>query len=493
MSNADQPVSEPSRRPGRSGRKSRTLLAFALGMCLCGMLHYLSSRHYVRQDISRIRYYGLSEKTLNVLRGIAEPMEIILLFQSGQEGYVDIENLLKEYEYHCRYLRISRVDPDRDPARTREILATYPVTQANVVILAGRGGHRIIERDELFQYSLDRVSDGGRPTVSAFSGEQRLSSAIDGLLHEKRPVAYFIEGHGERPIESFESRVGYAEISRRVRQENVDVRPLQLGEVRSIPADCDVLVIAGPRRKYSQPEIDLIGEYLSTRSGRLVALLDSQAQSGLEPLLLQWGVRVGEDVVVDPARTVTGRELFLRTYGNHPISLAMAGLTCVFTSPRSVEKIDSSAARDTSDVPVAVPLGLTSPSGWAESDVTQRPMAFNPAESDRAGPISVAVAVEKGLQSGPDVHVRPSRLVVMGDSAFLANENIVGGNADLFLSALHWMMDRPELMAISPRSNKDYQLVLTASQVKTIGWTVLLGLPALAAAVGCLVAWRRSK
>lgn len=485
-----------SSRPGAPWR--RGMLAAVLVVCLSGMLHYLASRHYVRKDVSRIAYYDLTEKTLNVLKSVQGPVEVILLFQSGQIGYEYIENLLKEYEYRCPLLKVRRVDPDREPALTRQIVDKYPVTEANVVILAVDGGHRIIRRDELFQFDLTRLSDGGRPTISKFRGEQMLTSALMSLLQGHRPVAYFLEGHGERSVESYESRAGYAEVARRIGQDNIEIRPLQLGETRAIPEDCSLLVIAGPRRPFAQPELDLISDYLASRGGRLLALLDSRTSSGMEALLLRWGVKVGADIAVDPTRSVTGRELFLRTYGNHPVSLPMAGLTCVMTFPRTVEAVapqetnlPAPEAPVSADLPVVVPLALTSPSGWAELNLTQWPAVFAAEESDRPGPVSVAVAVEKGGKSVSDVQVRPTRMVVIGDSAFLANENMVGGNVDFILSAIHWMLERPELMAISSRSNKDYQILLTASQVRSIGWTVLLGLPAVALAIGWLVAWRR--
>lgn len=493
--NPDAQTVPSAPKPGSAGR--RNVLAAALLVCLVAMLHYLAARHYVRRDVSRIAYYELSEKTRKVLDSVRSPVEVILLFQSGQLGYDYLENLLKEYEYRCPDFRVRRVNPDREPAVTRQILEKFPVTEANVVILSSEGGHRVLSKSELFDFDVSRTADGGRPVISRFRGEQMITSALHGILQGRRPVAYFLEGHGERSKDSFESRTGYAEIARRVAQENIEVRTLQLGDARAVPDDCGLLVIAGPRRAFSQPELDLLSDYLANRGGRLIALLDSRSSSGLEPLLEKWGVKAGTGIVVDPTRSVTGRELFVRTYGNHPITLPMAGLTCVLSLPRPVEAVAPAdpvrqeAATTPSDLPVAVPLALTSPSGWVETHATEWPPRFSPEESDRPGPVPVAVAVEKGGRSPDAIKVRPTRIVVMGDSAFLANENIAGGNADFFLNAVHWMLDRPELLAIPSRVNKDVQLSLTAPQVRSIGWTVLLGLPALVLAVGWIVAWRR--
>lgn len=489
------PESPGTRPPGPPRSGWNTALAVALAFVLAGMLHYLASRHYARRDVSRIQFYGLSDRTLSVLDRVAEPVTAILYFEPGLEGYADIENLLREYESRSRHFRVSRIDPDRNPARAREILETYPVTRPNVLILSAGDGHRILEREDLFHYDLSRVREGGRPFVSAFLGERLITSALHDLVTGIRPVVYFIEGHGQRSIESHEPRTGLAELARRIRQDNVETRVLRLGETRAIPEDCDVLAIAGPRRRFSQPEVDLIAEYLLRRGGRLLALLDAQTDTGLDPLLLRWGIRVGNDVAVDPTRTQTGMELFLhQTFGSHPITnpLRAQGLSCLMVFPRTVEPAEPETAPAAPDRPSVTRLAMTTAAGWAESDPTRRPMTFDEGE-DRRGPVSVAVAAEKGSPPGLDVQIRPTRLVVVGDSFFVANGNLVLANADLVVNAIHWMVDRPELLPIAAKSTEAFRLVLTAGQVRLIGGFSLLGLPALAAAIGLGVAARRRK
>jgi hypothetical protein len=64
-----------------------------------------------------------------------------------------------------------------------------------------------------------------------------------------------------------------------------------------------VLVAAGPDRRFSRAETDILSEYLN-RNGRLLALIDAGTDTGLEELLHDWGVRLGSDTAVGMTLTV---------------------------------------------------------------------------------------------------------------------------------------------------------------------------------------------
>ena len=99
------------------------------------------------------------------------------------------------------------------------------------------------------------------------------------------------------------------------------------------------------------------------------------------------------------------------------------------------------------------PLALTR-DGWAELNLTQTPARFD-ADTDRPAPVSVAVAVERGGASAIEMELRPTRMVVVGDSDFVSNGALqggVGGNTDFLLNAVNWLVEREALMAISAKS-----------------------------------------
>ncbi|MDA0577613.1 MAG: GldG family protein [Verrucomicrobia bacterium] len=512
------PASEAAqdRRAGREAvrrqRRRRTAsganvtISIALAFILLVMLNHGAYRHFPeRWDISSLRYYALSPKTLNMLEGVRGEIKCITLFQADMSLGDEMRRLLEEYVYEAQRIgglkiTLESVDPDRDLVRTRELTVQYDVSEANGVIVAMDGRYRIVTEKHLVDY--ERVVDSSQMASGhmrvdkkrrGFLGEQVISSSIQSLAEERRPLVYVLTGHGERNIEEFSSASGYATVARTLRRDNIELRPLLLAETRTVPEDCSALVIAGPERRLAEGEAALIGEYLE-RSGRLLLLTDPGTQSGLEPMLETWGVHLSRDRVV--GLTLTGRELFVRDYGAHPITAPLDGMVTMFLDPRSVEPVvdEADAKGLPADRPRVTKLAYTQ-DGWAEFNFTQSPPRFE-ADTDRAAPVAVAVAVERGAADGIQMELRPTRMVVIGDSDFVANgalQNGVGANIDLFMNAVNWLVTREQLLAIGAKSPIDLRLEMNDQQSRIAFFLLVLALPSAVAIFGVAVWWNRRR
>ena len=92
----------------------------------------------------------------------------------------------------------------------------------------------------------------------------------------------------------------------------------------------------------------------------------------------------------------------------------------------------------------------------------------------------------------PDAPKPESRIVVAGDSDFVANNAIgIQGNQDLFLNAVNWLAQQENLIAIRPRDAQDRRITLTADQQQWIMLLSLLVIPGLVFAAGGFTWWRR--
>ena len=459
-------------------------LLFATAIVL--MLNYLSYRHYHRTDWSAKQFYTLSSKTTGLLDTLEKPVEITVFFQPGNVLYEDIHNLLREYQFHTDQLNIQWVDPDRDIAQTEELAVKYQVSEPNVVVFSYDGRSKYKRADEIAKTS----AASGVTKILSFKGEQAFSSAIQEVVQKMVPVVYFLTGHGEQDIENFDTRTGFSGLSQLIERDNVEVHKLELSLEKQIPSDCAALIIAGPSQKMSKAEADLINIWLR-RSGRLLVLVDSRKESGLEPLLREWGVLLRNDIVLDPARTLTGREVFVSAYTTHPVTKKLSTTAAIFHLPRSVEPETTQST--SADRPKVTPLALSSKSSWSESQPEQSPAQYDKDTDDVLGQISLAVAVEKGAPAGRlDMQIRPTRMIVFGDSGFVSNGGLTGGDTSLFMSSLNWLLDREQLMAIEPKAVEDTQLKLTRDDIRTLFWSVVLGIPILTALPG-LVLWIRRR
>jgi len=222
-------------------------------------------------------------------------------------------------------------------------------------------------------------------------------------------------------------------------------------------------------------------------------MLESMRDVGLRPLLADWGVVQGDDIVIDRTRTITGRELFITSYGSHPVTAGLQGTSSIMYLPCSLEPRAANQVGDEgADRPVVTVLATSSAMGWAESDWMRTPMEFDPA-SEKGGALSVAVAIERGLPDEAGVQVGATRMVVFGDSDFVSNAGLAGGNLDFFQGAVDWMLGREELIAIAPKVIGESRLALSRGQMLTLAAIVMLAMPALAL-LCALVVWlfRRS-
>ena len=85
------------------------------------------------------------------------------------------------------------------------------------------------------------------------------------------------------------------------------------------------------------------------------------------------------------------------------------------------------------------------------------------------------------------------RLVAFGSSRFARNDSLTGGNADLFMNAVNWLLKRQQLLGIAAKAPQEFNLNLDAFQRRGIFITMVVGIPAAVAAIGFVVWVRRRK
>ena len=337
------------------------------------------------------------------------------------------------------------------------------------------------------------TASGPVSRIVGFRGEEMISSAIMNVVYKKRPAVYFLAGHGELSLNDTRKQVGLSSLGYKVVHDNIEAYTLVLTKQTGIPKDCAALVVIGPTKKIAPSEIDMISTYLE-QGGRLLLLLDPRAESGLEPLLQKWNVKLEQDMVV--GLTLTGRETLVINYGRHPITDNFQNVTTMFYLPRSVEPFVTPDKEDrAADRPHVTVLAVVGKEGWSEVSLDQRPFKFDK-DGDRKGPIAVAVAVERGSVSGIDLKITPTRLVVFGDSYFISNgalSNGIGGNIDIFMNSLNWLLERNSMLNIGPKVPGELRLEMNSAQLRNSYILVGIALPAIIALFGIVIVWIRRR
>ncbi len=475
-------------------RLNLTVTLVLLGVLFI-FINFIASHRYSRADLTRNQLATLSEKTVQVLTHLTEPASVMVFYQPNAPLYGMISDMLKEYERHSSQLTIEYVDPYQDRARAEQLAKQFEIDRLNLLIVhagsrhpfdSAQGGvpstvegrHKYLSDTDLAEYDYAAMGFGAAPTVKTFKGEDAVTSAILSVTQATQPLVWITQGHGEKTVEQGLDSI--EELQKAFEQENMQVKSVALLEQPEIPHEVHVVVIPGPTRRLLEQELVALQSYLD-RGGRLLALIDPLQDAGLDEFLSRWGVELGHDMVVDPARQlpfVSAANVFVTTYTQHPVVEHMETLMTLFPLARSVQ-----AAKEPGALTVT-PLALTSEEGWGETTTQDTTFAFNEG-ADRKGPISLAVAVERTTQ--PLV-----RLVVIGDSDFVTNAQLGNvGNRDFALAAMHWLTSQEQLIGIGPKPLESIKLNLTASQMGYLFWFSIAAFPAFAFAGGAIMWWLR--
>jgi len=459
------------------------------------MVNYLASRHYKRWDLARENVFRLSPLSIKVLKSLTNSIQVVVFFDRDKAVFNSVQNILKEYQYHYSGLTLEFVDYYRDAAGAQRVRAQYGLNsekdQDLVIFQSGTSVKKVYQR-ELSDYDYSGIFQGttnvARP--QNFKGEPAFTSAVISVSEKQQSTALFLQGHdeGDPTVVGDE---GYSRFARALEEKNIRTRTFQFGGTNTLPSDA-LLILAGPRVPFAPEEIDQIDEFL-TQGGRLLAMMDFSSAGkrlGLERLFAKWGVTVGNDRVTDPEKHLRQDDLFIANFSGHPTVKSLGKAMLYLIRPRSVRKATTGGASPDG-------LKIEEIASTTEAGVVSevRKLGDLGGGASQKGSIPIAVAVEKGGVTGVKADRGSTRIVVVGDSVFAGNQTLDQlANQDFLSDVVNWLLDRALLVGeIGPRPLKDYRLTLTGSQMNSLRWMLLAGMPGGVLLAGLMVWARRSR
>jgi len=553
-------ASGATRRPGRSAgpaavKGSLLGAGVLLMLALLVIVNYMGWKYHARFDWTKTKIYSLSETSQNVLSHLDKDVQVTVFITPGSRLYEPTKELLSRYEAASGHVKVRWIDPERNPVEAKRLVDQYKVSSAGVVFEAGKE-RRVVSANDLAELDFSGAQQlGQQPEIKAFKGEEQFTAALVDLTQGKKPKVLFTSGHGELSLDDT-STSGLQGVRQLLNPDNTDLQEWGSLGAKSVPAGTDLVVIAGPKAAFTQGELTVLGKYLAG-GGRLLVLLDPVFQPGgvqagfadlgLGKWLADYGVKVGDDIVVDPSTTPAGfsAETFFATrYTDHPTTkgLADAGIPVLVRESRSVGA--GTAPKGTK----VTELMKTSTKGWAVTHFEGQTVD-GPTDGDLRGPVSLAVAVEaetpppapengeaaaesaqaddpppaassETAQSGStpsgDEATKPSskdpakgqaeaqakaeskpqamRMVVVGDSDLISTALLrVGpGNRTLANNLFNWLIERETLLGIPPKKPEQVRLSMTPAQLRWSMAFVVLILPGLAVLLGLWV-WSRRR
>jgi ABC-type uncharacterized transport system involved in gliding motility auxiliary subunit len=456
-------------RSGEIHRASRfgssALLSTLLAISILAMGAFLANRYPQRFDWSEQKVHSLSDQTQKLLDGLDQEVTAVALY--GRLDWRPVRDLLDRYDYASERFRVDEIaDPNEKP----DLLVRLEVTPEQL-------GEGII-----------RLAYGGESVHVTELTEEALTNAIVKLTRRGEKVVYFLEGHNERLIEgdAGKDREGYAMAADALRNENYRVEKLLLAVTGDVPEAANAVIVAGPTRPLLAEESAALDRYLQ-RGGAVLAMIDPRARTNLVEKLAEWGVVLGDDLVVDRQQAIFGQANtpVARHDPNHAITRDLREYS-LFHVVRSVKQSEGATGSFTEIV-------HTGRDSWAERDLekffTDGEAELN--EDDLIGPVPIGIAGTVKI-GGTEGESEESRLVVFGDADFASNQLLdFYQNRDLFVNTVNWLLGDVELISVRPNQSRASRFQLTASQANTIRLFSLFALPEALAVVGVFIWWTR--
>ena len=444
----------------RLGELLHTLLLLAAAL----LLAFLSTRFGWQHDFSHAQRASLDARTLALLDELDAPVAIVSYSPPDAQLRAAIADFVARYQRRKRDISLAFVDPDSDPAATRD--AGIQVNGELVIRYKGR-------REQLKVLT-----------------ERDFDNALLRLARARERLAAFLSGDGERKPDG-QANADLGNFGALLKAQGVRALPLNLDVGTRIPQNIDVLVVAGPQTVIAAPVTQQLVDYVES-GGNLLWLAEPGADNGLALLAKALSLRVLDGVAVDGAGAALGigdpSFVAVSTYPQSAITKDFA-LTTLFPQAAALAVIADTRWQ-------MAPLLRTSAKSWTETGPIPKQgepitIAYDADKGEIPGPLDIGVALTR---PSPSPAKREQRVIVIGDGDFLSNSFLGnGGNRELGQRVFDWLLGDDALIEIPDKSATDRQLTLSTGALAAISIGFLFALPGLLLIVGAAVWWRRRR
>lgn len=424
-----------------------------------GLSNYLAANSELRWDVTKDKQHTLSANTIEFLGALDRKVQLTAFFVGTPPKY--LQDLFKEYERTSNgFVTTEIIDPIEQVAYAAKFGNVINSQEQKVIVQSGSNRKDV-------DFSQNPLS------------EELLTNAIASASRAEKTV-YFLTGHGEYSAQN-EENTGLSKFAQLLADNNIISKPLMLGISQSIPEDCDVLIIAGPKTELSKDEEALITAYLLaggdalfliehtfvTTPDKTLSADQLTKNPDLNSILNQWGLNVEADIVVDITNYV-GEDVGSPATKNYQRHKAITeGLDYTFyIRPRSITLLEN---RSPNIKHAVIASTASTTNSWAETNRNLE-IRFDKG-TDTAGPIpfSYVVIDEKNAANMKSGKTSDTRLIVFTDADFLTNVYIDQySNAQMGLNVVNWLSELDYKPFLGDKKMTVERLDLTSKQKRQV-------------------------
>ncbi|TCV96212.1 ABC transporter family protein [Luteibacter rhizovicinus] len=430
-----------------------------------GCIGYLSTRHVWVADWTRGARASLAPESVAVLKKLDGPVDVVGYLSSAGDLREQLAAIVERYTREKGDLTLRFVDPDIDPAASRQL----GITGDGALLLRHAGREERVEspvNERSFSNALERLARGGERVVA------------------------FVSGDGERQADG-KANADLGMFMLQLERRGVRAVPLNFTQVMGVPEHTDLVVLASPSAPLPDGAVRALVDYVRGGGNILWLTEPGEDNLGTGPLADVLGVRVLPGVLVDGQGSALGlQDPRLITLGDYPFHAVTHGfrLTTLFPQVAALAQVSDHDW-------AVVPFLRSGDRSWTafhgiDNDKPST-IRFDPAAGELKGPLDFGFALNR-LSPRPDRSEQ--RAMIVGDGDFLSNTFVGnGGNRALGERMFDWLLGDDVLVDLPSRGAPDRVIRLSQDALNMLTLGFLIALPMLLLGAGAFIAWRRRR
>lgn len=380
-------------------------------------------------DLTKEQLYSLTEESKEKIKALPETDKInIYMFDYNDRDA--IAELAKEYSKVNKNINVEIIKTEDRP----DLVSKYNVESGyyTVVIESGNKSKTLTYYDF---YTSD-YSTGNSIDLT----EQRFTNSIIAVSSiGKTTAVYTLTGHGEY---SMESEMTF--LKQYLELENYEVKDIDLLSAGNVPEDCNTLIIASPKKDFTEPEANAVKNYIQN-GGNIFWLSDPYSSEGEMPYIKSvldlYGVNIRQDgfiVEQDKSKMALGAaDLVLPNITNSEVTKNVKSVLLLDTG--KLQFVDDLSSLNV----IKTDLLTTGETSFYRTDL-QNPSGI-PSEGEEVGASVVGAILEKkSTEEGKE----SSKLIVIANNQFATDRVINTGSS--------------QVIAIGMRDNLEFALSAVA-------------------------------
>ena len=371
--------------------------------------------------------------------------------------------------------------------------------------------------DDESRYSFIRADDmvkregQGESMKVSFQGEARLMKELDFLTDtQSKPVAYFLQGHGEMTFQPMPDEVGNRTMriaKEYIEKQGATCKPLYLDGPKAdpkVPDDATHVVVADPKNGVPLATAELIRKYMDVprpggKKGKLLVLtgphpVPGKAEvqpTGLEDLLAGYGIQIQPAYIYSQPNERMPAEMAIvgvagaALDGRNPIAVTFSDTPMIFPACRPVRTQVSPPNAPPGPRAVAL-LGTASRPNWIEFTALADPSrTFEELLASEELQTKKQVARSRGV-AAVAAEGAVGRVVVIGSGEAFSDEWVrvqdrANNGARLLAVSIDYLHERRERPDVATKEFGFYSLKPDYDGLSMLGLPLFLGVLALAA------------